>query len=104
VDKTNKQIKFVDSGDTFNYDNDMFIYGAAFSNARTFKCTKDRLENRSLELNDLYIEKISQGYFGQPGQCDAIYASMSNDLLLNDYVRIAQNNNNLAEFNCEVIF
>jgi len=105
IDPVSGAIGFVDEGETFylgsDFD-DFFVYAAAFSNAKTFNCTKEKLENNFDRLKTLYGYKIEQISLGQVGICN--YNSMRDAISAGDVGRMIELNNNLANSNCEVVF
>lgn len=101
----NGMIEFVDDGERFLYDNDFFIYGAAFSNSEIFKCTQDDLEERFDILSELYISKISYLSSSQSASCTPLYNTLRNALTFSlTAAEIKSSNDNLINYGCEVVF
>jgi hypothetical protein len=104
VDNVNGIIKFINDNIYFPYEDDFFIYAAAFSNSTTFKCGKDSLDERSNLISDLYISKISYLSVYQGAGCNPLYNQLRNTLISGNSIEIKEANNNLVNYNCEVVF
>ncbi len=105
IDASAGVIGFVDEGETFylgsDFD-DFFVYAAAFSNSKTFNCTKEKLDGNYNRLRELYSYKIEQISMGQVGLCN--YNSIRDAIVAGDINQMINLNNNLANLNCEVVF
>ena len=104
IDILNSNIIFVDDGEEFFYDDEFFIYAAAFSNSVTFECTKENLDERSNLLSSLYMSKLSYVSSFEGSTCSPHYTNLKNALIARDADQIKSLNNNLVNYNCEVIF
>jgi hypothetical protein len=105
IDPSAGIIKFVDEGETFYLGSDFgdfFVYAAAFSNAKIFNCTKEKLDGNFDRLKELYGYKIEQISLGQVGICN--YNLIRNAVSVGDIDQMIELNNNLANLNCEVVF
>ncbi len=101
----NGVIRFIDDDKSFSYDDDFFIYGAAFSSSEIFKCTQDDLEERFDILSGLYISKISYLSPSQSASCTPLYDTLRSALVVSlTAAEIKSSNNNLINYGCEVVF
>lgn len=104
VDYEGRKITFVDDSETFLFDDDFFIYGAAFSDAEIFECTQEDLLERFDILRSLYSSKISYLATSQSPSCTPLYTSLRAALSASLTADIRDANNNLINYGCEVVF
>jgi len=95
-------ITFVEEGKTFTFDDEFYVYVAAFSNSRIFECTKNKLDENFERLKQVYLYKIDQVSMHQGGFCN--YNNIRNSISEGNVESMNQMNNNLANLNCEVVF
>jgi len=95
-------ITFLDEGVSFPYDDDFFVYLAAFSDANIFNCTKEKLDSKFSSLQEVYDLKIQQISTGSPFYCN--YNSIQSAISSGNSVSMIEANNQLANLACEVVF
>ncbi len=98
------EITFVDDGESFTFSDDFFVYAAAFSNALTFECTKESLDERFELLSSLYISKLSYVSSFEGSTCSSHYSNLRTALIAGDADQTKTLNSNLVNYGCEVIF
>lgn len=97
-------------GRTFPFIDDVLVYGAAFSNVEQFECSFDRLAEKWANLFEIYSKKNEM-----LSSCTSVRAQIGEELdnALNsieaeDYTiddsRLDNLNNQLSNFECEVVY